>query len=134
MAFTYEAGTDTDLNSIRLEISDTDKQNPLFQDEEINDLLDEEVSVLKTAARCCEILALRYARHFDFSADGSSFKKSQVGLAYERQALRLRARADGITVTMPERVDGYSDDIPGDQVDEAGNPTFDVGRWDRVTP
>ena len=116
MAFTYSDGGTTTLNRLRLEIGDVDETRPLFTDGELNDFIAQDTSVLASAAHACETLAVRYSRDFDFSADGSSFRKSTVADMYRQMAKRLRARATGTTTSMPTRKDGYSDDIASDEV------------------
>ena len=99
-----------------MEIGDTDANRVLFEDAEVDDLLVQEGSVLLAAAHACEALAVRYARDFDFTADGASFRKSSISTFYEKLGRRLRAKGAGTKVVMPQRVDGYSTDIPSDEV------------------
>ena len=131
MAFTYTAGSTADRDRVRLEIGDTDADRILYQDAELDDILVQEGSVMGAAARACETLAVKFARDFDFTADGSQFKKSQVAAMYEKMAKRLRARARGTTTVMPERHDAYSDDIKSDEA-TVGSPglDWDRGRWE----
>ena len=87
MAFSYTAGSTADRDRVRLEIGDTDSDRALFQDAEIDDFLAQEGdSVLKSSARACETLAVRFARDFTFSADGASFQKGQITQMYMAQA------------------------------------------------
>jgi hypothetical protein len=116
MAFTYTAGSTADRDRIRFEIGDTALDRKLFDDEELDDLLVQDTTVLRSAAHACEILAIRFARDFDFTADGHSFHKSQVSEHYMKLARRLRSRERGTTVMVPRRIDGYSDDIDSDEV------------------
>jgi hypothetical protein len=89
----------------------------LFEDAELDDILIQESdTVLAAAARACEMLAVRFARDFDFSADGASFHKSTISAHYQKMAQRLRVRATGTVVVMPRRIDGYSNDINSDEV------------------
>ena len=111
MSFSYTAGSTATLDRVRLEIGDTDEDRALFQDAELDDIIVVETDVLPSAARACEILATRYAREVDFSADGSSFSKSQASRAYLELAKRLRARARGTSTVQAKRKDAYSDDI-----------------------
>ena len=101
---------------MRLEIGDVDEARALFEDAELDDLIVQETDVYPTAARACEILAARFARDFDFTADGASFRKSSVSAMYQKLGKRLRARGRGTTVVMPQRVDGYSQTTPSDDV------------------
>ena len=74
MAFTYTAGSTAERDRVRLEIGDTDADRVLFQDAELDDFLTQEgESILGSAARACETLAVRFARDFTFSSDGSNF-------------------------------------------------------------
>lgn len=123
MTFTYDGTLDTDLEKVRLEIGDTDSAAALFTDEEIQVKLSSEGSVLRAAAALCEILAARFARHYDFETDGQSFKRSQMSEMYAKRAAVLRARAYSVATVETTRVDGYSDDIGSRDVDESGtNP------------
>ena len=113
--FTYEDGGTSVRNRVRLLIGDTTEAEALFSDAELDDMVTRETSVDATAALACETLAIRFARQFDFSADGSSFHASQKSAAYKILGRQFRARARGTTVVMPQRVDGYSQTIPSDQ-------------------
>ena len=133
MAFSYTAGSTADRDRVRLEIGDTDEDRVLFQDAEIDDFLSQEGdSVLQSAARACETLAVRFARDFTFSADGASFSKGQVTQMYMTQAKRLRRKASGTTTIMPRRKDGYSvytdsDEVTGLNILDSGTGGF--GRY-----
>lgn len=116
MTFTYNINSlTTALAQVRLEIGDTDSTAPLFADEEIQVKLAARADdVLLTAADLCDVLAIRFAKEFDFETDGQSFKRSDKAKAYTAmsKALRLRAeKSGGITSTPITRVDGYSDDL-----------------------
>ena len=119
MAFTYTAGGDLTLNSLRFEIGDTIEATAKFQDAELNDILDEEVDIFNSAARCFEILANRHAGDINFSADGASFQKAGLAKAYKERAQDYRFKASGETsqTSTVTRVDGYSDDVAADDVD-----------------
>ena len=127
MAFTYTAGATANRDRVRLAIGDTDRDRALFEDAELDDIIVQEVSVDNSAALACEILATRFARDYDFTADGSSFRKSSVSAMYSKMARRLRARGRGTTVVMPQRVDGFSQTTPSDDVTRT-QATFD-GRF-----
>lgn len=116
MAFTYTAGSTTDRNRVRLEIGDTEINRALFQDAEIDDLITQETTVLGASAKACEILAVRFARDFDFSADGASFDKAKVSEQYAKMGRRLRARARGSSIIPAQRIDGYSTTTGSDEV------------------
>lgn len=120
MTFTYDTSDlTTALAKVRLEIGDTTSATALFQDEEINlKLADRSDNVLLTAADLCDILARRFAREFDFTTDGQSFRRSQKSSMYAEMAASLRSRASGVASVTTTRVDGYSDDIDNESVDQ----------------
>ena len=121
MAFTYTPGATADADRVRFELGDTNSSRALFDDAEIADLLAQESdNVLAAAAHGCEILAVRFARDYDFSADGSSFKKGSVSGMYAKRARSLRSRGP-TTVIAPRRVDGYSQTIDSDEVTATRN-------------
>ncbi len=133
MAFSYTAGSSADRDRVRLEIGDTDEGRVLFQDAELDDFLSQEGnSILGSAARACETLAVRFARDFTFSADGASFQKGSVTQMYMAQAKRLRRKAKETSIVMPRRVDGYSvytdsDEVTGLNILDSG--TGQYGRY-----
>ena len=130
MAFSYNKGNTSDRDRVRLEIGDVTESTALFDNDELDDIILREGSAIKAAARACEILAVRFAREFDFTADGSGFKTSQKSEAYAKMGVRLRNRAKS-DVTVPTRVDGYSDDIPSDEMVSSVQTGFEAGRWER---
>ena len=119
MAFSYSVGGDTDLNTLRLEIGDTISATAKFQDEELNDIIDDETDVFNSAARCFEILSNRHAGDFNFSADGASFQKGSLSEAYRKRAqdYRFKAQSEDTQTSTVTRVDGYSDDVAADETD-----------------
>ena len=127
--FSYTPGSTADRDRVRLEIGDTVASRALFVNDELDDILVQEGTVLAASARACEILAIRYAREFDFTADGGSFKKSQVSENYKELAKKLRTRS-GPDITIPIPVDGHSDDIQIDDVTTETGITWDRGRYE----
>ena len=130
MAFTYTEGSTTTHNRVRLEIGDVDSTRPLFSDAEIDDIIAVETDVLPSAARACEVLATRFARDYDFSADGASFHKSSIAKMYSEMARKLRVRAWGSTTVQMKRKDAYSDSVTSEKATIGGaSLDFDRGRW-----
>ena len=133
MAFSYTAGSSADRDRVRLEIGDTDEERVLFQDAELDDFLSQEGnSILGSAARACETLAVRFARDFTFSADGASFQKGNVTQMFMAPAKRRRRKASETSIVMPRRVDGYSvytdsDEVTGLNILDSG--TGQYGRY-----
>lgn len=138
MTFTYDsaaaAATATVLHNIRLEIGDTDSDAALFTDEEIGVYATARgltVSAVSSRAgaellACADLLdslAARFARAYDFETDGQRFDRGQMSEMYRDRARELRLRAAGLGTVVPTRVDGYSQDVAADDVDESGvNP------------
>ncbi|MCK9628452.1 MAG: hypothetical protein M0R37_07660 [Bacteroidales bacterium] len=107
------AGTITTArDKVRLEIGDTDSSAPLVYDEELDVYLGNySNSILKTAAAVCDMLAVKFARYYDFDTDGQSFKRSQMSKQYAELAKTLKNRATGLVALDTTRVDGYSSDV-----------------------
>ena len=131
MAFTY-GETDSDRDTLRRLIGDRDASRAQWSDAECDIYLSDEGSVLLAGAEMLDNLATEKARDFDFSADGTSFKKGTVSAQLAKRASRLRARAKSASdgVIMPLRQDGYSDSISSEEATLAGTVDFDRGRFD----
>lgn len=122
---------DTDLERLRLTIGDTDSTAQIFSDEELQWFLDAHTGddkILLAGADACDAAALKYARAYDFETDNQRFDRSQMQKAFKEMAGVLRARAAGLIIGAggvlvgsvstvdSTRVDGYSEDIPNQQV------------------
>ena len=111
MTFTYNAQElTTDLAKTRLEIGDTNHEQPLFTDEELNYFLAEEGGVTAAAARACEVLARSNARLPTFTADGLTVNQGALSAQYAALGKELRRRAGGgaAKTVSSYRRDGYS--------------------------
>lgn len=100
MTFTYSATSiSTDLSKVRLIIGDTDSDDPLLTDEEINYFLGRYAAVDRAAAECCKAIlaAPEVARAIDRTGTGFSASRSQR-FQHVRDVLReLQATAGSIT-------------------------------------
>lgn len=118
----------SDLDMFRLEIGDTDvdpDSDALLSDDECQYFLDTYGDILPAAAAACDALSRRFARAYDFAEDGQSFSRSQMSKQYAELAIALRRRVTaGISNVPTTRVDGYSQTIDYDDVEE----TSGVGR------
>lgn len=132
-------------DKLRLELGDTDEDNPLFNDDEIAYFLSvESDDIIKARLRAAEAAVFKLARAFDFETDGQSFKRSQMSSAYATMAKQLRAQGvstssdpSGIRTVPTTVVDGYSSDIPNDQVStvtSSGRARWDVWGDNDVIP
>ncbi len=76
MAFSYDVTTD--IGKVRLLITDTDNDSPIFQDEEINAFLAMNDGVKRAAAAALDVIAsnqvfvLKVIRTLDLSTDGAA--------------------------------------------------------------
>lgn len=87
MAWSYSGDPSADdKDAVRFEIPDTDEGAQLVSDEEITYALTLESGVIGAAARCCEIVARRFAQQADIST-------GDVKLTYSGQAKTLAVRA-----------------------------------------
>lgn len=102
----------TTIELVRLEIDDSSTPY-VFDDPEVQIKLDEHGDNVKLAAAdLLDILAIRYARDFDFETDGQVFKKGTRSATLAARAAALRGRATGgLSTIETTRIDGASDDI-----------------------
>jgi hypothetical protein len=119
----------SDLDKFRLALGD-DAATQLFNDDEAEYFLESAGTVPAAVAAAVDALALRYARQYDTTIDGQTFRRSQVAAALERRAGVLAGSHAPITVSYVTRIDGYSDDIPASDT----RATHSTGRrrssWD----
>jgi hypothetical protein len=121
-AGTASTAITTARDKVRLAIGDTDASAPLVYDEELDVYLASYSSnVLKTAAAVCDMLAVKFARYYDFDTDGQSFSRSQMSKQYAALAKELKNRATGIAALDTVRKDGYSTDIETSDVRASGD-------------
>lgn len=95
MTWTWSGDPKTsDLDEIRFYIQDTDLTFQLLSDEEITFLIDTYLPQfghpLAVAAMACEVIAAKFARQVDTSADGVSVALGQLQQRYNDLAQSLR--------------------------------------------
>ena len=129
MSFTYDE-SDSDRDTLRRLLGDRDSNRAKWSDAELDVYLSDEGSVLLAGAQALDDMATEKAYDFDFTADGTSFKKGSVSAMLTKRASRLRARAKGTTVVMPLRQDAYSDSISSEEATVSGSVSFDRGRFE----
>ena len=119
---TYTPGSTATRDRARLYLGDTDVSGtPLFTDLEWDDIIAVNVSTDASVAAAAEIMANRTASKMDFSADGSSFKASQAHEHWSKMARKWKVKAQGVAVLIPTKIDGYSDDIDADDVNDTSD-------------
>lgn len=113
MAWTYSGDpSSNNKDEIRFLVGDTDTNDQLIQDEEINFLLTKWLSVHGTtfyvASIVCETIAAKFAREASYSADGVSVSLSELQDKFKRQAETLRAQHKELFVGGAPDVGGIS--------------------------
>ena len=116
---TYTPGSTATRDRARLYLGDTDVDGvPLFTDLEWDDIIAVNVGTDASVAAAAEIMSNRTAPKMDFSADGSSFKASQQHTHWVKMARNWKIKAGGVAVLFPTKLDGYSDDVGSQEVNE----------------
>jgi hypothetical protein len=91
--FTYTGNPLTsNLDAVRLEIGDTQASQFELADEEIQYALTKEGTVVKAAARCCDMLSAKYAKKESMRAGSVQADKTSISTKYRQMAKQLRAR------------------------------------------
>lgn len=93
-----------------------------FTDHELDMIIAEEGNWRRAVAACFEALQAAWTPNPSWTADGMSVSQSHVSKNYEPQAKLWRQRHGGAAGTWGYartviRVDGYSTDIPSNEVD-----------------
>lgn len=101
MTWTYDLAdlSTSERDQIRLEIGDTDINNQLLQNEEIDHALLVEANFWGASARCCEMISRFFAGKADVRI-GRAMQLTYTKMAtqYQDMASRLRAKASGVNV------------------------------------
>ena len=105
-----------DTDKVRLLIGDTDSDDWLLSDDEVDFFITEHSDLNIAAAAAAEAIAASFARGYDFATDGQSFNRSQrvqhyLDLAAKLDPANARNGAGTIQTAATTKVDGYSDDI-----------------------
>ena len=91
MAWTYSGDPlSSDKDAVRFEIGDTIEDFPLLQDGEIEATLTLEGSTIGASARCCEVLARKFARDVDNTIGPQRTAASQRYKHFASMARELR--------------------------------------------
>jgi hypothetical protein len=128
-SLTYAGTLATDLDKARFYVGDTvSASGPKpaggnFTDGELNALVTLEGSWQRAVAGCFEILSALWSQQTSFSADGISVSQSDTAQRYRELAEKWRRDAGGgVNATSGTsaitRIDGYSDDVTNEELDE----------------
>lgn len=112
MTFTYDAPGESDKDTVRFLIQDTNSSEALMTDEEIDYLVDtwkdRYGSLEYVASVAANTLAARYAREASYSADGVSINLAQQAQQFRDLAASLREQAKNALVGGLPDVGGVS--------------------------
>lgn len=132
MTWEYDAPGASDKDTVRFLIQDVDQQEQLVQDEEIQYIIDNWLTVQGSLEYCAAVLADtiagRYAREASYSADGVNVGLGSVAQQFRDLAVQLRAQHNNLLV-------GGSPDVGGvspyeGQLPDTRNFAFGTGMHD----
>lgn len=138
MAFNYSGPGSSARDTIRFLIQDTDAEQPLLQDEEIDWLISKWGSRggdYYVAARAAQNIAMKFAREVTFSSDSQHLTLSELMSKYTQMAEYLLAQdnASGVGTIYVGGVDGSGPRGPSFAIGmhddpEAGYQHYDFGQ------
>lgn len=125
MTWTYSGNPkDSELDSLRFILGDTEAQDPMFTDEELLFLLDKHPGALaKAGLEACTRMIAKLARQVDYTIGPESVRASQKLDNFLR--LKEELSADEIPLSGPVWT--------GPQRDTATQPIFSIGMHDNRT-
>jgi hypothetical protein len=131
MAFTYDVTTDR--GKVRLLIGDTDSNNALLQDDEIDFFLTDYSGVYMAASAAAMAIAGKFARLADTTVEEVSKSYSQQQAQYNKLSSRLEAKALKVANNIPNAaITGISRDNIRDnlQKEDRVREQFYTGKFD----
>lgn len=102
MTWTYNANSlaSNEKDQVRLEVSDTDVNNPLLQDQEILWAISQETGFWNAAARCAEMISRGFLRKADVKLGRAmAIVYTKMATQYAEQATMLRRK--GLATVVP---------------------------------
>lgn len=135
MSWTYSGDpSSSDIDEVRYLVGDTDTNEQLVSDEEINYALATWLPIYGTkqwvAAAVAEQLAGQFAREVSYSADGVSISLGDLASKFVERAAQLRAQHHSLLVGAVPDVGGIS---PYEQPDPLTKPMdFGTGMHDNI--
>ncbi len=110
--WTYDDSLVTPKDQVRFLLQDTDSNDKLATDEEIQFVIDRWLDVQGSVEYCAaivaEAIAARYAREASYSADGTSVNLAQIAGQFRELAASLRAQHKNLLVGGSPDVGGIS--------------------------
>lgn len=141
MAFSYDDTLSSDSDKVRFNLQDkTENSGPLpgdanFSDAEVAGLLNIEDTWQQATAAGFEALAAAWANYADLSVGPRRESLSQIAKRYAEQAKTWRTQYGytqrvGVSSVGIIKKDGYSDDVPSDDVDsDSEYATVTIKSW-----
>ena len=132
MTWSYSGNpADSDRDKVRFLVFDTDTNDQLLSNEEINWILTEQTNVYMAASNAAEAIAARFAKDINRSVIGISANPGSRAAFYLELADRLRDQAStatghveifagGLTISGKEALDDDSDAV---------QPAFKIGQF-----
>jgi hypothetical protein len=121
MTWTYLNGdpATSDRNKVRFLVGDTDEDDQLLQDEEIDWLLTTQSDPDQAAVLAAEAIAAKFAREADTTNEGLSISKSQRSKSYRdlvkvlasRVSTRAEISVGGLVISEKEALDDDTDAV-----------------------
>ncbi len=133
MTWSYSGNPATsDRDKVRFLVFDTDTNEQLINNEEVDWLLTEQTNVYMAAANAAEAIAAKFAKDITRNAVGLSASVGNRASFYLELADKLRAQigttnklgevfAGGLTISGKESLDGDTDAV---------QPAFKIGQFD----
>jgi hypothetical protein len=133
MTWTYSnTSLSSELSRVRLLIGDTNTQEQLLTDEEINYFRGAYGDVNLAAAHCCIAIIAKLARDTTRSALGMSDSRNEIIRTYEDTRDRLLAMHSGLAEMTSTGDSVSAKETLTDDTDRV-QPLFDRGRWNNAT-
>ncbi len=128
MAFNYNDALATDRNKVRFNLQDTTESSgpkpggANFSDAELDGLLNIEDTWQQAVAAAFEVLEAGWSHYADLTVGPRRESLSQIAARFGRNAEKWReqygyATRVGVKAVGIIKKDGYSDDVPSDDVD-----------------
>lgn len=132
MTFTYDAGGSftTTLSQIRLEIGDTNSNDPFLTDEEIAYVTGAEGDFWSQCAKCCELIAAKVARDVDHRWGSSYEASSKIASNYLDMAKKF-ARKSSASYPWSQSIDVDSK-LDNEEDTDIVQPLFKRGMHDNT--
>ena len=130
MTWSYSNAGNSDRDKVRFLCGDTNTNNQLVSDEDIDTILLEYPDQFMAAAETCDAISAKLSFDTDTNNAGLIVAASKRALAFDKLANKLRKKAGrSITITAGGQTVSERDTARAD--DSKLQPSFEVGMFDR---